>query len=152
MSGRNAWIVDGLRTPFGRHRGALSAIRADDLAALQACDRTLALQPAHVPAWCNCGELLLRRGEPALALRAYEQALALAPTHLAALIGRATVLTAQARPRDALVSAEQAVRLAPEDYEALRCLGTALWKLRRFVEAAGYLEKANRRIVPCWAR
>ena len=34
MSGRNAWIVDGLRTPFGRHRGALSAIRADDLAAL----------------------------------------------------------------------------------------------------------------------
>ena len=34
MSGRNAWIVDGLRTPFGRYRGALSAIRADDLAAL----------------------------------------------------------------------------------------------------------------------
>jgi acetyl-CoA acyltransferase len=34
VSGRNAWIVDGLRTPFGRHRGALAAIRADDLAAL----------------------------------------------------------------------------------------------------------------------
>ena len=34
MSGRAAWIVDGLRTPFGRYRGALAAIRADDLAAL----------------------------------------------------------------------------------------------------------------------
>ncbi len=30
----NAWIVDGVRTPFGRARGGLAHIRADDLAAL----------------------------------------------------------------------------------------------------------------------
>ena len=28
-----AWIVDAVRTPIGRHRGALSRVRADDLAA-----------------------------------------------------------------------------------------------------------------------
>ena len=26
-----AFIYDGLRSPFGRHAGALSAVRADDL-------------------------------------------------------------------------------------------------------------------------
>jgi len=30
----NAWIVDGVRTPFGRYGGALSAVRADDLGAV----------------------------------------------------------------------------------------------------------------------
>jgi acetyl-CoA acyltransferase len=30
----HAWIVDGLRTPFGRYGGALSTVRTDDLAAL----------------------------------------------------------------------------------------------------------------------
>ena len=29
----NAYIYDGLRTPFGRHAGALSSIRPDNLAA-----------------------------------------------------------------------------------------------------------------------
>ena len=30
----NAWIVDGVRTPFGRYGGALATVRSDDLAAL----------------------------------------------------------------------------------------------------------------------
>jgi len=30
----NAWIVDGIRTPFGRYGGTLSAVRADDLGAV----------------------------------------------------------------------------------------------------------------------
>ena len=30
----NAYIYDGLRTPFGRHAGSLAPIRPDDLAAL----------------------------------------------------------------------------------------------------------------------
>ena len=30
----DAWIVDGLRTPFGRHGGAFAQMRADDLAAV----------------------------------------------------------------------------------------------------------------------
>ena len=30
----NAYIYDGLRTPFGRHAGELASIRPDDLAAL----------------------------------------------------------------------------------------------------------------------
>jgi acetyl-CoA acetyltransferase len=29
----NAYIVDAIRTPIGRYGGALSAVRADDLAA-----------------------------------------------------------------------------------------------------------------------
>jgi 3-oxoadipyl-CoA thiolase len=31
---REAWIVDGVRTPIGRHGGALAKVRPDDLAAL----------------------------------------------------------------------------------------------------------------------
>lgn len=34
MSTREAWIIDGVRTPIGRHGGALAAVRPDDLAAL----------------------------------------------------------------------------------------------------------------------
>lgn len=34
MSRREAWIVDGVRTPIGRHGGALAAVRPDDLAAV----------------------------------------------------------------------------------------------------------------------
>lgn len=34
MSPRPAFVCDGVRTPFGRFRGGLAAIRADDLAAL----------------------------------------------------------------------------------------------------------------------
>lgn len=30
----NAWIVDGVRTPFGRYGGALATVRADDLGAI----------------------------------------------------------------------------------------------------------------------
>ena len=29
-----AWIVDGVRTPIGRHGGALASVRPDDLAAV----------------------------------------------------------------------------------------------------------------------
>jgi 3-oxoadipyl-CoA thiolase len=31
--GRTAYLIDGVRTPFGRHGGALAAVRADDLLA-----------------------------------------------------------------------------------------------------------------------
>ena len=30
---QNAYIIDAIRTPFGRYGGALSGIRADDLGA-----------------------------------------------------------------------------------------------------------------------
>ncbi|WP_430423258.1 3-oxoadipyl-CoA thiolase [Methylibium petroleiphilum] len=31
---RNAWIIDGIRTPFGRYGGSLASVRADDLGAI----------------------------------------------------------------------------------------------------------------------
>jgi 3-oxoadipyl-CoA thiolase len=34
MRAVNAWIVDGVRTPFGRYGGVLAGVRTDDLAAL----------------------------------------------------------------------------------------------------------------------
>lgn len=33
MTGREAYVLDAVRTPFGRHGGALAAVRPDDLAA-----------------------------------------------------------------------------------------------------------------------
>ncbi|HKJ02658.1 MAG TPA: thiolase family protein [Longimicrobiales bacterium] len=50
MSAREAWIVDGVRTPVGRHGGALAPVRPDDLAALviEALIRRNDLDPARV--------------------------------------------------------------------------------------------------------
>ena len=31
---REAWIIDGVRTPIGRHGGGLASVRPDDLAAI----------------------------------------------------------------------------------------------------------------------
>ena len=44
----NAWIVDGVRTPFGRYGGALASVRTDDLAALP-IRALLARNPAMDP-------------------------------------------------------------------------------------------------------
>ena len=44
---RQAYVVDGVRTPFGKHRGALATVRPDDLAALVL---TTALDRSGVPA------------------------------------------------------------------------------------------------------
>ena len=47
---REAWIVDAVRTPFGRYGGALAAVRPDDLAALvlRAILERTGLDPANV--------------------------------------------------------------------------------------------------------
>ncbi|MCU0477301.1 MAG: acetyl-CoA C-acyltransferase [Chloroflexi bacterium] len=47
---REAWIVDAVRTPFGRYGGALAAVRPDDLAALvlRAIVERTSLDPAAV--------------------------------------------------------------------------------------------------------
>ncbi len=45
------WLLDAVRTPFGRYRGGLSGIRTDDLAALpirELVDRTEGLDPAAI--------------------------------------------------------------------------------------------------------
>jgi 3-oxoadipyl-CoA thiolase len=47
---REAWIIDAVRTPFGRYGGALAAVRPDDLAALVVraiVDRT-GIDPARI--------------------------------------------------------------------------------------------------------
>jgi 3-oxoadipyl-CoA thiolase len=49
MNGRAVFLCDGLRTPFGRYRGALAGIRADDLAALP-LRQLVARQPQIDPA------------------------------------------------------------------------------------------------------
>jgi acetyl-CoA acetyltransferase family protein len=46
-----AYLIDAVRTPFGRHRGGLAGVRTDDLAALPLAEllrRHPGLDPAHV--------------------------------------------------------------------------------------------------------
>jgi acetyl-CoA acetyltransferase family protein len=48
---QDVFLIDAVRTPFGRHRGGLSGIRTDDLAALPIAEllsRVPALEPADV--------------------------------------------------------------------------------------------------------
>jgi 3-oxoadipyl-CoA thiolase len=49
MNGRAVFLCEGLRTPFGRYRGALAGIRTDDLAALP-LRQLVARQPQIDPA------------------------------------------------------------------------------------------------------
>jgi acetyl-CoA acyltransferase len=47
----DAYLIDAVRTPFGRHRGGLSGIRTDDLAAIPIAElvrRTPGLDPARI--------------------------------------------------------------------------------------------------------
>ena len=47
---REAWIIDGVRTPIGRHGGGLAAVRPDDLAAItiEALVERTAIDPAAI--------------------------------------------------------------------------------------------------------
>jgi 3-oxoadipyl-CoA thiolase len=47
---REAWIIDALRTPFGRYGGVLSSVRPDDLAAvaIRALVRRTGIEPAVI--------------------------------------------------------------------------------------------------------
>ncbi len=47
---REAWIIDGVRTPIGRHGGALAAVRPDDLAAItiEALIQRTGIDPATI--------------------------------------------------------------------------------------------------------
>ena len=56
MQGREVFVVDAVRTPIGRHGGALAKVRPDDLAAVvirALLERTPSLDPARI------GEVLL---------------------------------------------------------------------------------------------
>ena len=56
MQGREVFVVDAVRTPVGRHGGALAKVRPDDLAAVvirALLERTPSLDPARI------GEVLL---------------------------------------------------------------------------------------------
>jgi 3-oxoadipyl-CoA thiolase len=55
MSTAQAFICDAIRTPFGRYGGALSSIRADDLAALPI--KALMARNAHVD-WAQVADVL----------------------------------------------------------------------------------------------
>src|SRR5712692_6837141 len=50
MSMADAWIVDAVRTPIGKHRGVLKDVRPDDLAALalQALVRRARVRPEQI--------------------------------------------------------------------------------------------------------
>ncbi len=47
---REAWIIDGVRTPIGRHGGALASVRPDDLAAvtIEAVVQRTGIDPARI--------------------------------------------------------------------------------------------------------
>ncbi len=47
----DAYVLDAVRTPFGRHRGGLAGVRTDDLAALPIAElvrRHPELDPARI--------------------------------------------------------------------------------------------------------
>jgi 3-oxoadipyl-CoA thiolase len=56
VSGRRAYLIDGIRTPIGRYAGALSGVRADDLAAHAL--RALAVRH-HAVDWARVDDVVL---------------------------------------------------------------------------------------------
>jgi Tetratricopeptide repeat/Glycosyltransferase family 9 (heptosyltransferase) len=80
-------------------------------AALAAADRVLALDAAHVRAWNNRGNALLKMGRHDEAIAAYDRALAIKPDYGDATYNKGNALLELGRVPEALACFEQAVRL-----------------------------------------
>ncbi|MBL9188517.1 MAG: tetratricopeptide repeat protein [Opitutaceae bacterium] len=113
-------------------------------AALAAYDAALALQPAHVDALNNRGNLRQQKGDSAGALADYEAAIRLNPEHVDARLNAAVALLSLHRPAEAIAHCEAAIKLRPAYGAAHWKFGDTLLALNRPAAAAERYREAVR--------
>ena len=110
--------------------------------AVDAFDRSVALDPERAMVWANRGTNLLNMGRYEAALESYERALALDPRDPYIYCSRATVFNRTEQPDKALESSQEAIEVDPEHVGALFSMATALRQLGRDDEADAAIERA----------
>jgi len=124
-------VIGAANARLGRHEEALAGF-----------DLALQLQPNHVAALHERGNVLKTMGRLDEALVSYDTALRLqpnlAPTHSC----RGALLSAQGRHDDAIKAFDEALRHQPNHAEAWNNRGTALAELKRTEAALASFERA----------
>jgi tetratricopeptide (TPR) repeat protein len=88
-------------------------------AALEACDRTIALKPDYADAFRSRGVILSDLDRPHEALESLDRAILLRPNFAEAWCDRGIALRKLGRPTEALASQDEALRLQPRNIDAL---------------------------------
>ncbi len=113
-------------------------------AALKHYRSALKINPKHVEANNNLGNLLLRMNDLTNAAARFSEAIRLNPKHPSAHNNLGIVLARQNRPAEAIPEFEAAVRLRPDYLEAWVNLGNAATTHGRFQQAVTAYEMALR--------
>lgn len=115
---------------------------AGEGSAVRAYREALTINPHHLPALINLGNLLLEQDSLGEAIDCFNRAISadrrIAPAHL----GLGIALQRKQQPQDALPCFEQALALEPDSPEAISNLASLLVDMGRTREALPYLERA----------
>lgn len=98
--------------------------------ALEACDASIALNPANIPAYESKGALLWKLERYREALHVYEEIIRLDPKHIVAHMHRAYALWVLGRHEEALIACKHVISLDPENSLAFLIMG-GLYELLR---------------------
>ncbi len=112
--------------------------------AVEACDRSLALEKPNAGALTNKGEALRSLGRPGEALACFEAALALQPGRADYLYNRANALFDLHRLGEAIRDFQSALKLAPQVRQIRINLAAAHVRNNEVREAIAQLEEAGR--------
>ena len=74
----DAYIYDGIRSPIGRHAGALSGLRPDDLAG-EVIAEVVKRNPDHFGVLSGYGQIYVQLDQPERALDYFQRALKVNP-------------------------------------------------------------------------
>ncbi|MFW6264055.1 MAG: tetratricopeptide repeat protein, partial [Cyanobacteriota bacterium] len=111
-------------------------------AAIEAWDKTIALQPDFAEAWYNRGCALGQLKQPEEAIASYDKAVELKPDYIEAWFNRGTMLFQVGRFEEAIASYDQAIEINPDDASFWYHRANALNELERLQEALDSYNKA----------
>jgi tetratricopeptide (TPR) repeat protein len=124
------------------NRGVAEAAQGRPLAALACHERALAIDPDHVEAWTNRGNMLQLLGQRDAALASYARAIAISPDYPGAFANRGHALMAEGRFEQALADFDRALELAPQLTIVMISRGNVLMALQRPDAALASFETA----------
>ena len=115
---------------------------AGEGSAVKAYREALTINPQHLPALINLGNLLLEQDNLGEAIDCFNRAISANRDISVAHLGLGIALQRKQQPEDALRCFEQALRLDPNSLEAISNVASLMVDLGRTAEALPYLRRA----------
>jgi Flp pilus assembly protein TadD len=104
--------------------------------------QVLDLDPDHVYAHVDLGQILGMHGQSNQAMEHFRRAIAISPTEYRAHQALGAALLGQKQTEEGIQELEKALEAQPDAFPALFNMGQAMWIQGRYAEAVGYFEKA----------